>query len=373
MNQRNRIAIATLLAASGTLATAQSSVTVYGLIDANVGQFKGSATGVNAQDKAIWRADSGGLSTSHLGFRGNEDLGGGLAASFDIATFLRNDTGAPGRGDAIGAPVNVAADPFWSRAAWVGVSHTAWGRVRLGNATTLLFINSIASNAFGDSTVFGPLNLVTFIGSPLTGGTGWTNSGVYDSPTWAGFNFSVARNLSENQGGHNEALRLAWAQGPAAASFAWQSVKKNPATFADGTSPNNTRGWQLAGSYDFGAAKLFAHLGEIRNGGTEAAPADVTYRIWDLSASVPVGEGRLLAGYAVRKTSDTPGPVPATAAGGNVKRAVFTAGYDHFVSRRTDLYAMAMSDSTETRTLPAPPTVVKASGTSFGVGIRHRF
>jgi predicted porin len=168
-------------------------------------------------------------------------------------------------------------------------------------------------------------------------------------------------------------VRAAYARGPLAASFAAQDVKKNPSTFADGTSPNNTRSWQLAASYDFTVVKVFGHLGRIANRGIETAPADVNYRVWDLSASVPVGAGRVLAGYASRKTSDTPAPVPATAAGGNVKRAVFTLGYDHNLSKRTDVYAMVMEDRTETRTLPAPPTVVKASGTSFGVGIRQRF
>ena len=60
-------------------------------------------------------------------------------------------------------------------------------------------------------------------------------------------------------------------RGPLAVSGVWQDAKKNPLTFADGTSANNTRAWQIGGSYDFGAVKLFAHLGDIRNRGTEAA------------------------------------------------------------------------------------------------------
>jgi predicted porin len=362
-----------LLSLGSPWAAAQTSVTLYGVIDVNVGRYKGAAAGVNQQSSATWRSDAGGMSTSHIGIRGSEDLGGGLSASFDISGFLRNDIGASGRSDAIGAPVNVAADPLWSRSSWVGIGSANLGRVRLGNATTLLFINAITSNAFGDSTAFSPLNLVTFIGSPLSGGTGWTNSIVYDSPVLSGFSASVARSLSEQQGGPNSAVRAAYSQGPLALSFALQDVKRDPLTFADGTSPNNTRSWQLAAAYDFGVVKVFGHFGRIANRGTESAPADVNYRIWELSASMPLGAGRVLAGYATRKTSDTPGPLPATAAGGNIMRAVFTLGYDHHLSKRTDMYAMVMHDNTETRTLPAPPTVEKASGTNFGVGIRHRF
>lgn len=370
---RRVAAAATLLLAPGLAAAQTGTVTMYGLLDAAVGSFKGASTGVNGTDAAVKQLVNGGMSTSHFGLRGSEDLGGGLTAAFELSSFIRVDTGVPGRSDAIGAPVNVGADPFWSRASWVGIGSASLGRVRLGNLTTLLFLNSITSNAFGDSTVFSPINLVTFIGSPLTGGTGWTNTVLYDSPRFGGFTFSAALSAAETQGGRNSAARFAWAGGPAAVSLAWQDVKKNPATFADGTSANNTKSWQLAGSWDFQAVKVWAHLGEIDNHGTETAPLAVTYKVWDISASVPLGSGRLLAGVASRKTSDTPAPVPATAAGGNVQREIVTLGYDHDLSKRTDVYAMAMSDRTETRTLPAPPTVLSARGTSVAVGLRHRF
>lgn len=289
-------ALATVSMATQAQSTGNSSLTLYGLVDASVGRFTGAATGVNAQNKAVSKMEGGSLSTSRWGLRGNEDLGGGMSASFELSSFIRNDTGASGRNDAIPAPVNVAADPFFARAAWLGLSHKDFGRVRMGNVTTLLFLNAITSNAFGDATVLGPLNLATFVGGPLTGGTAWTNSVVYDTPSFAGFTGSAAYAASEGQGGANRALRLAYAKGPLATSLAWQSVNRNPLTFADGTSPNNTRAWQWAGSYDFTAVKVFAHLGRIDNKGTEAAPLNIGYRIWDVSASVPVGAGNVLAG-----------------------------------------------------------------------------
>lgn len=373
MNCKTSIALAALLATLSGAAPAQMNLTLYGVLDAAAGRFKGAPGGVNSQDRPVYKVEGGGMSSSHWGVRGSEDLGGGLLASFELASFMRNDTGAVGRADAIPAPVNTGADTYWSRAAWLALGRADLGRVRLGNVTTLMFFNSITSNAFGDSTVFSPLNLVTFIGSPQAGGTGWTNSIVYDSPVFSGFGFSAARSLAETQGGRNSAVRVAYSQGRWTSSFAWQDVKKNPVTFADGTSANNTRSWQLAGSYDFQVVKVFAHLGHIQNDGTETAPLDVGYRVWDMSASMPVGGGRLLAGYAQRKTSDRVGPVPATAAGGNLERLVMTAGYDHDLSRRTDLYALVMKDKTRTNTLPAPPTPLRASATSFAVGMRHRF
>lgn len=371
--RKNLAPIALTLITCGSAAMAQSTVTVYGILDASVGRFKGAATGINVRDKADYRVNSGDMSASRLGFRGVEDLGSGLSATFDLSTFIRANNGAAGRNDAIGPPANVAADPFWSRAAWVGLTSRDWGRVRLGNISTLLWLTSINSNAFGDSTAFSPLDIVTFIGGPLSGGTGWTNSVFYDSPDMAGFTLAGAVSASQGQAGRNTSLRASYARGPAAASLVWQSVKKNPLTFADGTSPNNTKTWQLGGSYDFTVAKVFAHVGQIRNDGTEAAPLDIGYRIWEVSTSVPVGSGFILAGYAARKTSDSVGPVPATAPTGNKERKVLSVGYDHFVSKRTDLYAMVMNDKTVTNTLPAPPTSISASATNFSLGVRHRF
>lgn len=361
-----------LIAGTGCVA-AQAQVTMFGLVDVYAGRQTGAPTGLGVADKPLYRVDSGGMSTSHLGWRGSEDLGDGMAAQFELSTFLRADTGAAGRNDAIGPPVNVAADPFFSRSSWVGLVHPKLGRLRAGNITTLLFVNSITSNAFGDSTVFSPLNLALHIGGPNTGGTGWTNQVVWDSPNWSGATLSLARSLSEGLGGGNSSARALYAAGPLSVSAVWQSVKRNPLTFADGTSANNTRTWMVGGSYDFGRLRLYAHLGRVQNQGTEAAPAHVGYRLGELSLAVPLGTGRVVAGYASRQTDDTPSPVPATAAGGNLERRITTLGYDHFVSARTDLYAMLMRDQTSTRVLPAPPTRAEASGTSWGLGVRHRF
>lgn len=362
----------TLAAQAHAQPAPQAGVQLFGLIDAAAGRLT-SAAGVNAKEQAASKVTSGGLSTSFWGIRGREDLGSGAAALFELSSFMRNESGAAGRSEALPAPVNVAADPYFSRASWVGLSHPDWGRVRVGNITSLLFLNSISSNALGDSTTFSPLNLLTFIGSPLSGGTAWANSVVYDSPMRAGLTGSVAYAASQNQGGPNAAVRLAYSAGALNTSLAWQSVNRNPQTFADGTSANDTRAWQWAVSYDFKPLKVFGHLGQIQNRGTASTPQSVHYRVWDVSVSLPMGSGQWLAAYGVRDTGNTVAPVPATVAGGNVSRKLLTVGYDHHLSRRTEVYGLLSRDQTETRTLPAPPTVVSARGTSFAVGIRHRF
>ena len=374
MNIRKNALIAAGAVVAGGAASAQPAVAINGVADLAIFSGKGENTGVKATDGTRNGVLNGGMTTSRLSFQGSEDLGDGLAAFFELSSFIRMDTGAIGRSDAVGPPVNVGADPFFSRQSYVGLRNRSWGSFRMGLTSTPLFVNSVTSNAFGESMMLSPLQLVTFVGGPLSGGTGWANSIAYDSPNWSGFNFALLGSASENQGGNNIGGRLQYRQGDFGTSLAWQKVKKNPLTFADGTSPSDTTAWQLAGTHDFKGLKLFAHVGEIKNNGTDAARLNVTYRIWELSAAIPVGDtGNVLIGYANRKTRDAVRPVPATASGGNLERKVFTVGYDHYLSKRTDLYAAYSLDRTVTSTLPAPGRAVSARGNVLAFGMRHRF
>ena len=350
--------------------SAQSSVVLYGLLDAYATRFKGVPGGANASDKYTKRLESSGMTRSNLSFRATEDLGDGLYAAIELDTFIRVDTGASGRSDAVGT---VTADPFWSKESSIALGTKALGRIRFGNFSTPMFAQSLSNTAFGSSTVFSPINILTFITSPLSGGTGWTNQIAYDSANFYGLTVAAAVSASEGQNGRNVGGKVAYASGPVAVSFAGQNVKKNPLTFADGTSPNNTKAWQAAASYDFNFVKIYGVYGQIQNDGTEAAPLDVRYRLWDLSASVPIGNGNLLAAYGIRKTGDKVALVAATAAGGNVNRKVGSIAYDYFLSKRTDIYAVLMHDKTSTNTLPAPGRLLDATATNFALGMRHRF
>lgn len=369
MKNLRAIAVATLAATVSASVLAEGSTSVYGLLDIYAARFKGTPGGVNAGNQNTTRIESGGLTTSRFGIHGSEDLGGGLTAAFELSAFIRLDTGAVGRSDAIGA---IAADPFWSRESSLSLTSSSLGRIRGGNFATPMFEQSLGASAFAASNVFAPINVLTFIGSALSGGTGWSNQLAYDSPQWGGVVLTAAVSASEGQGGHNAGARAAWSEGPVAVSLAWQGVKKDPLTFADGTSPNNTRAWQLIGSYDFKSVKLFAHLGQIQNDGTELARQHVRYTILGASATVPLNErSSLMLAYGRRSTNDAVLPVAATAVGGNMRRKVATVGYDYFLSKRTDVYAVLMRDKTVTNTLPGQ--LLGARATNFGLGFRDRF
>ena len=318
------------LAATAVGAQAQSSVTLFGLVDVSIGSTKAPGglrqTGV----------DSGKLTTSHFGFRGTEDLGGGLSAVFKLEGFFRADTGDSGR---------FSGDTLFSRNANVGLSSKSFGTVTLGRHTTPLFVSTLAFNAFGDSFGYSPSVRHYFSSGTVTGDSGWSDSILYSSPVFGGFKFGVAVASKEGAGGQsnggNWGLDAGYSSGPLAAAVVFQDVKKDGATaLAD------TRTWQLNGAYDFGVAKAFAQFGEVEN---RTVPN--TYRIGGLGARVPVGAGALLAQWG--RIS------PDTGAGRNT----LSLGYSHNLSRRTELYAVAMRDKLGSL----------STGQSYSLGMRHRF
>jgi len=328
------VTLAAALLLAGAAAQAQSKVTLYGLVDVSVGSTK------NVGSAAVKGVESGKMTTSFFGLSGNEDLGGGLSAVFALESFLRADVGNNGRFN---------GDNFWARSAFVGLSSKELGLVRLGRNTTPLFVQTLLFNAFGDSFGYSPSIRqyfsagATATGTTATGDTGWSDSVQYLSPKLGGFSFGAIAAAGEGAGGKNYGVNGAYGDGPFAASFTYQNVKKD----GSATSPvADTKTWQLAGSYDLGVAKLFGQYGKVENVTTKR-----DYKIGGVGAAIPVGEGKILVQY---------GQMDASL---GADRKTFTAGYDYQLSKRTDVYAVGMSDKLDGL----------SKGNSYSLGIRHRF
>ncbi|HEY0858967.1 MAG TPA: porin [Albitalea sp.] len=332
----------TLLAAAAaglcfsTAAPAQD-ITLYGLLDMTAGSFQAPGA------ERVWRADSGGMTTSFVGFKGTEDLGGGLKAKFVINHFLRVDEGSAGRFN---------GDAFWARDAYVGLSG-AFGTSTLGRNTTPLFVSTLLFNAFGDSFAFSPSirQLFTPALLPFFGDTGWNNSLAYASAPDGNWSWNLIGNLGEGAAGaqgKNLGANLLYFNGPLAASAAWQIVKNG----AFGTPPNfiGQRTWQLGVSYDLDVAKLFGQYTRVKT----SAAADTKTALWSVGAAVSLGGGKLLAQY---------GHARARVAGSEPTHKTLSIGYDLDLSKRTDVYAVFMNE--------------KLSGLSgantLAAGVRTRF
>ncbi|HSV47039.1 MAG TPA: porin [Ramlibacter sp.] len=354
--------IACALAASGGQASAQSSVVIGGTLDAFVGsrQLSGAVR--------TTRVDSGGLTTSQLNFSGTEDLGSGLKAEFVLGMFLRLDAGEPGR---------FAGDAFYGRSSYVGLAGPA-GTLRLGRQTTGHFLNFIRTNAFADSATFGPAMLHTWLsaigqgpqflsGGPpaanrsLTGvlgttDTAWNNALGYTSPNLAGFTFNAQWAPSESAGvGSRKGLSVFYASGPLSAGLATEQMGHAtvPASGPAAAVLARQATWDLTAAYAFPFARLSA--GTIATRRDFTAIVDDKVRTVHMGASVPVGAGAVLVQVASsRQTPDS---------GAATRRTTASVAYDHYLSKRTDLYAVAMSDKFSGR----------GNGHSLALGVRHRF
>ncbi len=338
-----------LVAASALWSTAvqaQSSVQVYGLIDLSAGQFQ--VAGANK----VKRLDSGNRSTSYLGFRGSEDLGGGLKAGFTLDGFLLADSGSAGRVPGV--------DPHWGRNANVSLSGS-FGMLRLGRMGPPLFVSTLSFNSFGDSFGYSPSIRQYYAlphGTPLIGDSGWSNAIGYSMPRIGGFSGNLMVAAGEGAAtarGPNVGANLVYADGPLAFTVALQKVEAQgalgrPIAAFPGFSSQSAL--QFGASYDLKFAKFFVQYGSIETKATR----EVDTRNLNLSLSVPMGGGALLAAYG-NSESSTQGLA------GKAKSDILSLGYSYPLSKRTEVYAIYMSDK----------FTGKPSGTTLAAGMRHTF
>jgi len=338
------LAAASLLAA--TSAQAQSSVQLYGLVDLSVGQFQ------TAGSAKVKRLDSGNMSTSYFGFKGTEDLGGGLKAGFTLDSFLLADSGGAGRVPGV--------DGFWARNANVSLSGS-FGMLRLGRMGPPMFVSSLLFNSYGDSFGYSPTIRQYYSsphGTPLIGDSGWNNGIGYTTPRMGGLTANVLVAAGEGAAtarGPNIGANVLYFAGPLALTVAWQKVEAQgtlgrPISAFPGFSSQSAM--QFGASYDLKFAKFFVQYGSIETKATR----EVETKTLNLSASVPLGNGAILAAY---------GSSESTTAGvaGKPESEMLTLGYNYKLSKRTDIYALYMSDK----------YTGKSSGTTLAAGVKHTF
>ncbi len=343
MVKKSLIASAVLagISMAASVAHAQSSVQFSGLADMYLGsmRFAGDAARKNT-------VGNSGMTTSWIGVRGSEDIGNGMKVGFAMTSFLRMSNGDYGR---------FPNDTFWSRDANVSLSG-GFGTVVLGRWLAPNFLPTVLFNPFGDSFTFSPLvlhaNVPLFNGTNWVGttpaDTGWSSQVAYTTPDFGGLKGTLQYQFRDGAAtGKNWGGNLIYMSGPLGLTAFYERAQlTNPvaANYADGSTRTN---WMLGGSYDLTAVKLFLTYGQSKNDVSSAK-----LKTAQVGASMPVGPGKVLASYAQTRNSLL-----------DAKRQTLTVGYDYNLSKRTDVYANVMHDRITNRT----------SGTSVGVGLRHRF
>jgi len=326
---RTILVIATSLTAAFS-AQAQSSVTIYGIIDQGVTKANsGTTPGAMLNGRAapdVWTVKAG--NTSRLGFRGHEDLGDGLYARFQIEHRFAADTGAPSN-----------ANVFWLGRSVVAVGSNKWGEVYGGREYSAAYWVALNADPTYWSYVSQTGSAYTYANYTAVAATveasniRWSNSVGYKSPNLNGVTVEVATALGEGVRKRDSSGNVQYKQGPVWLGLAFDHLD----------SKNNLA--IVAGGYDFGVVYPTASYSRAKGG----LNGDATS--FTVSARVPVGVARVYASYGSLS--------PAT----NLDSKMFGAGTEYNLSKRTLLYA----------NLGSAKRVGLTRTTAFDFGVKHTF
>jgi predicted porin len=342
--KKSLVALA-VLAASGA-AMAQSSVTLFGVVDAAYGVGKGSISNKTALKNS-------GYNSSRLGFRGVEDLGGGLKAGFWLEAGVNNDDGTGSASSALNqaqTAANVGTQGLtFNRRSTVSLEGSM-GELRLGRDYTPQFWSETAFDPFGTNGV--GTNIAAFKGG-LTGVRA-SNSIGYLSNSMGGVKVWVQTYMGENAStaakvGNGNAYRLTFDQG--AMSLAYAGSKTTTGAGVTNDTSN------LAGSYDLGVAKLMAQSNTTKITGA----ADIKGRV--IGALVPMAGGTFRVSQS---QTDQAGKVAKQTA----------LGFVNPLSKRTDLYATyarVANSGGSAAALNGAATAANQSSTGYEFGVKHSF
>ena len=353
--KKTLITLAVLAAATG-VAQAQSSVVIYGTVDAGFVSERGGKAGTTN------KIDSGVASASRLGFKGTEDLGSGLSALFVLESGFGVDNGQQD-----------VAGTLFNRQAYVGLSSKTTGTLTLGRQYTPWY-NTL-------SKVADPF-AVGYAGSAknlFPSNTRTSNTVLYTSPSVNGLDADVAytfgENADSNKIGRKIGASVGYSNGPLNARVAYNNTANDTAT----TEIGSGRNYLAAVNYDFAVAKAYVAYGvnkgvssAIRNNGTVNAfnytsagfSTDSTTAL--IGATVPVGPaGTVMASYI--HVNDK--------AGANADANQFALGYSYALSKRTSTYASyaKISNKNNAGYTVGNNSNVGTGDKAFNVGVRHSF
>src|SRR5450830_90008 len=342
---------ATVLSTLSCAAYAQSNVTVYGIVDASVRY----STNENAAGGSKLQEAGGPLSGSRIGFKGTEDLGGGLSALFSLESGFGTDTGALQQQPTTGTRL-------FGREALVGLQGD-FGKLTLGRQYTVIHDMMVSYDVYVMSNI---TQTIGFQGGNYTMGARLDNTIRY-TKTWNGVTATVGYTAGEVAGdihnGESKAASLAYDNGPWHFGSAYQKLDNSTTYFTSAISNNSTQtAWTLGGTYTAGSVKWYAayinnklDLADYKNNSYSAGS------IWKIG-----GPWSLLNAVYYDKLKH---------AGTGGTRITAAPTLDYAFSKQTDVYFTV----DYTKLTGAWTTLGAAAGTLYGnrlgltTGIRHAF
>ncbi|MCW5611796.1 MAG: porin [Rubrivivax sp.] len=384
---KEALALAAFMAATGA-ACAQSSVTVYGLVDLSVGRSQASAgttglggTGTVTPAQTINREDSGVGFGSRLGFRGTEDLGGGLSARFALEMGLAADTGGLNQGGLA-----------FGRQSYVGLWGNGWS-VSLGRQYTPILLSMAATEPVAGGSWGNMTNQMIGVyeqsGSTPGNGSFQLVGRADNSVAVSGYFGPVTVNTmvsagNENTRGTGRFLNagITYAEGPVRLDASVARMRQNAEQIVATASPEWLKMTLLGGSYDLKFAKLYAgyyRLDGPQNAANLSAAGAATFK-WNkltagwLGAKIPVGSLSVINAQIGKETFNYPGAPDG-------KATVLALNYEYSLSKRTTAYVSygkVLNNDRSNAGLYGSIPLAAATGynsdpSASSVGLRHAF
>jgi predicted porin len=362
--KKTLVAGAALALVSG-IASAQTNVTFYGIIDAGI-----LAQNHSSPDKPSVSLASGGIAPSIWGFKGTEDLGGGLKATFNLEGHFASDTGAQ------------VSNRLFRRQANVGLTMGNAGAVALGNQYSPAILAFAATDPRGLRENFSGLYSWAYNSGALGGAGINTNNDVgvfvqnaisYTNdfgPVHLGAAYSLSErpvssaDITGNKGNHGAVYSLGLTyKGPLTLSGAYQQANRPD------SGDSLSRMYGLGGAYTMGA--FTGKLNYFR--GVNRAPVGLNetsnVAVWGVGVdwkTAPNNTAMLSFYYAKDKNN------------GNDKTNTLILADEYSLSKRTTLYgtlayANAKSASSALTSVIATPVTPDTNTSLLNIGVKHTF
>ncbi len=382
---------------------AQSSVTLYGLLDADLTYRNIRYVDAKGVDMGATRfgMDNGVQSGNRLGVKGIEDLGNGNQAAFVLEDGFDLGNGTLGQ-----------SGRMFGRQAWLGLQNSAWGNVRAGRQTSIAY--SYAGAAV-DPFIQGFAQANMASSFPTTNNVRYDNLLRYETPVMqgfqaaAGYSFATGMssiyldnkpstsvpetvyNYSTQDNSTAITLGLKYANGPVYAFATYDQINPNQ-TLVQG-STNSAKSWLVGASYDFQVLKAVAAYGQSRDG-VIGSGNSITSIVGgkDLASAGSLNNQGSLTVFSngVNRSSYLLGLTAALGASGKVfaswqlavptgnlqdndptftsaaNQSIYSIGYEYDFTKRTNLYTyVSYADNYA--------FVSGYKSTVIGLGMRHMF
>jgi len=389
--KKSLLALAAMGAFAGA-AQAQSSVSVYGIMDGSYTATENATTTTGGTKTTVRGRNTvngdGALSTSRLGFRGVEDLGGGQRAEFMLEYDLVN-IGNGGNGNDIAvaeaAPSTATvASGFGVRESWIGISDAKLGGLRMGRQEESIHAVIVGNLAGAGNNIAGSLyssgmNAAANAATVRPHSVYLNQAITYMSPVVSGFQVQVQ--TSQNAYSASESTRMTGAN-ETGGSVTYTGIKNLSVAYGiahlgfDTTSASTKAFRQALGAnYDFGVARVFAvgTQNKVDNKSTGVNLSDT--KAYEFGVNAPVTTvvnvfGSFFTGNRDSGTDNTTLDNSQTAAASKADIGGFQLGTTYAFSKRTTAYAIYGQQSIKGK---SAATNAKIESTGYAVGLRHSF